>query len=136
MLKQRIYNIYINIKEVQIKMFNRKAKKIKELQKTVELLTATIKEANNVIEERDASISKLRQNIIQLTGEKALVEEALAKVETENKLLTNRLQTNKLINRSLQKANSELKTKDEHIKELNRNRQRKFREAHKNDKKK
>lgn len=117
-------------------MFNRKAKKIKELQKTVELLTATIKEANNTIEERDVTISKLRQNIIQLTGEKAVVEETLAKAETENKLLINRLQTNKLINRSLQKANSELKTKDEHIKELNRNRQRKFREAHKNDKKK
>lgn len=117
-------------------MFNRKAKKIKELQKTVELLTATIKDANNVIEEKDTSISKLRQNIVQLIGEKALVEESLAKVESENKLLANRLQTNKLINRSLQKANSELKTKDEHIKELNRNRQRKFREAHKNDKKK
>lgn len=115
-------------------MFNKKAKKIKELQKTIELLTATIKDANNTIDERDSSISTLRQNIIQLTGEKALIEEALAKMEEENKDLINKLNTNKVINKTLKKTNSELRNKVEHTKEVNRNRQKRFREAHKESK--
>lgn len=112
-------------------MFGKKKKQIKELQKANEMLQAALKKAEAEITEKDLSISRLRQNVIHLTGEKEAADMKLDKMKAENKELTNRLQTNKLINGSLQRSVTELRDKVEHNKELNRKRQRKFRETHK-----
>lgn len=83
-------------------MFYRKAKRIKELEKSLDLYTRTLYDADKVIEESKKTIKMLTDKNIDLTST----------------VLT------------LRDENTRLKDQINHIREVNRNRQKRFRQTH------
>lgn len=83
-------------------MFYRKAKRIKELEKSLDLYTKTLYDADKVIEESKKTIKILTDKNIDLTS----------------------------IILTLRDENTRLKDQINHIREVNRNRQKRFRQRH------
>lgn len=108
-------------------MFGKKAKRIKELETRVAEL-----------ERLSADTLTLQDNyqktLKTVEALKALRAEDISHIKAlslENENLKSKLNANRVINKALQKKNGELTNAVEHTKKVNRDRQRRFREAHK-----
>lgn len=122
-------------------MFNRKKKKIEQLTATIELMRDTLLNLTGEIEEREREL-EYKESIIneqQLTNDQlnASLDVSRHKIkELESKLVANKSINNvlKKTNQNLSKKNKSLMSEIEHTRNVNRERQRRFREAHKDDK--
>ena len=108
-------------------MFGKKTKRIKELEARVAELENLSKDTLNL----QQAYQKSQKTVEAL---KALRTEDIARIKAlteENESFKSKLLANRCINKALQKKNGELTDKVEHTKKVNRDRQRRFREAHK-----
>lgn len=108
-------------------MFGKKTKRIKELEKRVAELESLSKDALTL----QADYQKAQKTIETLKGLRAEDVSRLKTLTVENESLTAKLNASRVINKALQKKNGELNSAVEHTKQVNRDRQRRFREAHK-----
>lgn len=112
-------------------MFNRKAKKIKELKEALDVYEQVAYDAAKDNESKDKEIVKLMDDYRKLSLQLSELKKEKEKNENTISELRNKLNKNRLISVSLKKENSVLKAQIEHTKQVNRDRQKRFREAHK-----
>lgn len=111
-------------------MFNRKAKKITELTEALDVYTQVAYDVSKDLESREKEIVKLMDDYRKLSLQFSELKKEKEKSENTISELRNKLNKNRLISISLKKENSELKAQIEHTKQVNRDRQKRFREAH------